>query len=744
MAGDNDFEIIGKISIGADGALTLSQMNGDLAAMKGHTDNLSGSTSAFGQVANFVWAQLIVKGVEMAVSAVSNFVSGMITAGENAQNVQAQLNAVLKSTAGAAGVSADAINAYSSKMAGLTKFDDEAITGAQSLLLTFTSIGKQVFPDATTAILDMSQAMGQDLKSTTIQVGKALNDPITGITALKRVGVSFTEAQKDQIKVMTESGNVMGAQKLILAELTKEFGGSAEAAGKTFAGRIEILKHRFEELQVSLFNTLSSSPLVTAFFEAITKVVDKLVTFFGVLEKGGTFFDAFNMIMKPTAATKEFAKTLELLRKAFDDLNAGNVFKFTGDVFKFVGDLATQFGNWFKNIDWHKASQGIVAGIKSIDWQQAGASFKDMLTSISLQDIFKIIFTEIDWGSIFGAIGEAFGTFIIGMVLNIPWSKFTDEMKANFKKAFDAVAAVIVGAFMGARTKVDDTVKPIQATWSNVMHSIQTATKTATDELAKDWNAFYAVIAPVVNWIQTNLVPLFKALAGLYLASVRLELATLGLAWKTLQVVMAPVVSFISGQVSSVITALVVIFEVLRVSAQVIGNVIGTVLGGAFNYLLSAIKGLQAFWKLVLYPAFVEVGNWLQSYLVPVINTVVDVVTTLQSAFQGLVDFFGGAFTGTINAITSIIQGLIDLINSLINAINGIHMPGGASSRSMGLTSAVRSAMGGAGVSSGGGSYTNSSISNSTRSQHIGPVNNYIILGKQSPRDVIKSLRGNG
>jgi phage-related protein len=196
--------------------------------------------------------------------------------------------------------------------------------------------------------------------------------------------------------------------------------------------------------------------------------------------------------------------------------------------------------------------------------------------------------------------------------------------------------------------------------------------------------------------------------------------------------------------VSSVITALVVIFEVLRVSAQVIGNVIGTVLGGAFNYLLSAIKGLQAFWKLVLYPAFVEVGNWLQSYLVPVINTVVDVVTTLQSAFQGLVDFFGGAFTGTINAITSIIQGLIDLINSLINAINGIHMPGGASSRSMGLTSAVRSAMGGAGVSSGGGSYTNSSISNSTRSQHIGPVNNYIILGKQSPRDVIKSLRGNG
>ena len=63
-------------------------------------------------------------------------------------------------------------------------------------MLTFTGVGKDVFPQAIQTVLDMSQALGQDLKSSTVQLGKALNSPIDGITALSRVGVSFTDAQK--------------------------------------------------------------------------------------------------------------------------------------------------------------------------------------------------------------------------------------------------------------------------------------------------------------------------------------------------------------------------------------------------------------------------------------------------------------------------------------------------------------------------------------------------------------------
>jgi len=144
-------------------------------------------------------------------------------------DAEKQLAAVLKSTGEAAGLNAKELKDMASSLQNVTNFGDEAIIGGESLLLTFTGIGKDVFPAATETMLDMSQALGQDLKSSAIQLGKALNDPVAGVSALSRVGVSFTEQQKEQIKAMTEAGDVAGAQKLILAELGKEFGGSARA-----------------------------------------------------------------------------------------------------------------------------------------------------------------------------------------------------------------------------------------------------------------------------------------------------------------------------------------------------------------------------------------------------------------------------------------------------------------------------------------------------------------------------------
>jgi hypothetical protein len=74
-----------------------------------------------------------------------------------------------------------------------------------------------------------------------IQLGKALNDPTQGVSALSRVGVSFTDVQKDMIKKLQESGDMMGAQRIILGELEKQFGGTAEAVGKTLPGALDRL-----------------------------------------------------------------------------------------------------------------------------------------------------------------------------------------------------------------------------------------------------------------------------------------------------------------------------------------------------------------------------------------------------------------------------------------------------------------------------------------------------------------------
>lgn len=165
------------------------------------------------------------------------------------EKAEAQLAATIKSTGSAAGVTAKEMREYASALQSTTTFGDEAIIGAESLLLTFTNIGGPVLKDATATVLDMSQALGQDLKSSSIQIGKALNDPIKGLTALSRVGVSFTEQQKEQIKTMQEMGDVAGAQQLILAELNKEFGGSAAAAVDTYDGKIQQLSNTYGDLQ---------------------------------------------------------------------------------------------------------------------------------------------------------------------------------------------------------------------------------------------------------------------------------------------------------------------------------------------------------------------------------------------------------------------------------------------------------------------------------------------------------------
>lgn len=190
-----------------------------------------------------------------------------------AQRVTAQTNAVIKSTGGAANVSAQGLAKLAGALSNVSGVDDELIQSGANVLLTFTNVrnaaGKNndIFDQATRVALDMSTALGQDLKSSNIQLGKALNDPIKGITALSRVGVSFTKEQKNMIDEMMDAGNVMGAQKIILAELNKEFGGSAAAAGGTAQGAINRLKNSYAEL---------SATIVQAVFPSLAGVADRL------------------------------------------------------------------------------------------------------------------------------------------------------------------------------------------------------------------------------------------------------------------------------------------------------------------------------------------------------------------------------------------------------------------------------------------------------------------------------------
>lgn len=192
--------------------------------------------------------------------------------------VGAQTAAVIRSTGAAAQVSAQHVSDNAKAIEKLSGKDKEAVQAGENLLLTFRSVrnqagaGNDVFDRATTLATDLSVAWGQDLTSSAIQVGKALEDPKLGMVALRRVGITFTEDQRKVITSLEDTGQHLEAQKMILAELEKQVGGSAKAYGETLPGKLERAKNAWDDMTASIVS--GAAPALETAADLVRPVVD--------------------------------------------------------------------------------------------------------------------------------------------------------------------------------------------------------------------------------------------------------------------------------------------------------------------------------------------------------------------------------------------------------------------------------------------------------------------------------------
>ena len=234
------------------------------------TDEVKKSIGSVGEAFQKVLAAGV---IYKAADAIVDFYSSAEKEAKVAAQAQAQLEAVLRSTGYAAGINADEINNMAAEISKTTGVEDDLIVKNEALLLTFTNIGKDVFPSAIQAAVDMSAVLGQDLQSSVVQLGKALNDPIEGVTALKRVGVNFNDTQREMIKNLVESGRTLEAQKFILNELQTEFGGAAQSmydAGDKAEGLANSVGNLKEAIGKGLI------PAYRDFNEQATNTVDEM------------------------------------------------------------------------------------------------------------------------------------------------------------------------------------------------------------------------------------------------------------------------------------------------------------------------------------------------------------------------------------------------------------------------------------------------------------------------------------
>lgn len=216
-----------------------------------------------------------------------------------------QTRSVLKSTGNAANVSAGSIVKMADAMERKSMMDAEQIQNGTNVLLTFTKVrneagkGNDIFNQGTQAALDMATALKTDMKGASILMGKALNDPIKGVAALGRSGVQFTDDQKGMIQSLVESGDVLGAQKIILKEVNTQFAGSAASAAKADGG-VKRLKDMFDGfVETGVRKVL---PLVYQFTEwAATKLPPVMEKASKVVAKLSPTFTKIGAAVKPVA-----------------------------------------------------------------------------------------------------------------------------------------------------------------------------------------------------------------------------------------------------------------------------------------------------------------------------------------------------------------------------------------------------------------------------------------------------------
>lgn len=124
---------------------------------------------------------------------------------------------------------------YAERTARQTGLDTNQVKATQAKLLTFGALAESAdkvggnFDRATRAAIDLAATGFGTAEGNAAQLGKAMQDPVKGLAALAKSGVTFTQVEKDRIATLVESNRVGAAQSLVLSAIEKQVGGVAAA-----------------------------------------------------------------------------------------------------------------------------------------------------------------------------------------------------------------------------------------------------------------------------------------------------------------------------------------------------------------------------------------------------------------------------------------------------------------------------------------------------------------------------------
>lgn len=470
-----------------------SSLQRALQQATGQTGRYAGVLAKLGKVAAV--------GVGAAFAGMGAIVARGMREVAEAQQVSARTEAVLRSTGHAAGVSARQVAALANALSAKSGVDDEAIQSGQNVLLTFTQIreeagrGNAIFSRATEAALDLSVALGKDMTSSARIVGRALEDPVRGMSSLRRIGVSLSESQQELVRRLVESGDRLGAQKVVLAELEERYGGTAKAAGETLPGQLSRLRNAFDEVAGSVAQTLV--PYLTRLLEWVNA---HMPTIQRIIQGAMT---------ATTTAIQVLAPVIGALIARFGDLARA-----AAEHWPRVRQTAQAVAEWYRT-SLQPAIETVLAAI-TLAWRVAGdeittivrtaLSVVRVVVQTTLGTIASVVNAVLaalrgDWREAWAEIAEIPGRLLRGAV------QATRTVVLGFVSLARELASGVVSALAAATGRLDELV--------GVSRSLRAVFEWIRAHAAKVWGALADTLAEVGPKMQAALAPVVDLVHGL-------------------------------------------------------------------------------------------------------------------------------------------------------------------------------------------------------------------------------------
>ncbi len=233
-------------------AVVSAQDNGASATISGFGKSLGGLNLSMGNIVQTALGFSLANVMAKASQDVVGFVKSSLTDFGAFQAAQAQIQSVLKSTGNQYHLSSSQVDELGSSLQKNTTFTKIQTDQSLDLLLSMKNLGTVGIGNVLSMSADLAVRMGKDLPSASQLLGRALQDPANSSRLLRSAGLDLSTQLQKQIKDMQASGNIAGAQGLLMDALKQKVGGAAQAYGNTFPGEVAKARRELESFKVTI------------------------------------------------------------------------------------------------------------------------------------------------------------------------------------------------------------------------------------------------------------------------------------------------------------------------------------------------------------------------------------------------------------------------------------------------------------------------------------------------------------